>query len=825
MIGLVAFARTVQILAPLTLDHKLLLDKLGKLNVIGIEDQDGTAIGYAIYKTANLIATTRHFAEDLRGKGKPAYDIKDAVMILVTDGMQDPNPLDERNRYRWMDPEQAAAFAKEQNIHLYVVNVDPEFSKPEWEANRNQMKRAAEVTGGRFYPVNATSKLSEIYKEIDALTKSTLPVPAISAKQLKKAAPDLYDTVAISLADHGGDGCDGLGATPSNNMAAGGPMTSRDLHYAWPWAVNLALAAILFAVLLFAVYRYRQQVQQAYGFLIIPRSRIFYVLKSFFLIIAWLAATLALMQPLANGHYPEGKQPKPLELKLRRPAHEVILLVDASASMDVADMHNGQTRLQYLKQLADELVSDLDGEQISLYAFTSELSPLSPPTLDYLFVRLMLNQIKINQDGIAGTDYSTVFSELHQHLLESPVTTLKTIVLLTDGGDTAIETAGEGERQKLIGSLKALIIDDLQLNARLYTVGMGSLQGKKVPDVIYEGKPVIAKLNEALLKQMADEGHGKYLNANDYTAIDAAHILAEEINELSTGAQGQEISNSVVVGEESLVYDHYFQIPLAMAIAALILSMYIPDVRKAAGVLIGSLAAFLPLDADEIRPAEILFEASEYAKSIGALEALSSPKLKEWQGQVLFYDEGTINVAQGAWDNAVVAFTSISLTGDLSPVLLTNLKINWGIALLGKARDLEQLSPIPYEIIQALQSDAINDFQQAAQTEMPNKDSSHLLRLAFIEYAASIQKSNEAILTESTLQEGLPLLLLSLNNTVEEIHFLEGEWVDDKLKEQYLQLFKGQQKHWDTLWNTQLRKWEAAALESSQEKRGCPLVH
>jgi Ca-activated chloride channel homolog len=175
MIGLIAFARTAQVLSPLTLDHASVLRELNKLDIMRIKDQDGTGIGYAIYKTANLIAATRHFASSLQGQGKPAYSIKDAVMILVTDGMQDPNPLDQNNRFRWMDPEQAADFAKKQNIRLYIVNIDPEFTKPAWEANRKQMQRMAETTGGHFYPLNAASDISAIYKEIDKLAPSTMP--------------------------------------------------------------------------------------------------------------------------------------------------------------------------------------------------------------------------------------------------------------------------------------------------------------------------------------------------------------------------------------------------------------------------------------------------------------------------------------------------------------------------------------------------------------------------------------------------------------------------------------------------------------------------
>lgn len=196
MIGLVAFARTAQVLSPLTLDHKVLIDQLNQLDIMRIKDQDGTGIGYAIYKTANLIAATRHFARHLKGQGKPAYEIKDSVMILVTDGMQDPNPLDQSNRFRWMDPEQAAAFAKQQNIRLYVINIDPEFTKPEWQANRKQMQRMAESTGGRFYALSSHANVADIYKEIDTLEKSSVPLPASTHFQ-KDELPRMYKTIRL----------------------------------------------------------------------------------------------------------------------------------------------------------------------------------------------------------------------------------------------------------------------------------------------------------------------------------------------------------------------------------------------------------------------------------------------------------------------------------------------------------------------------------------------------------------------------------------------------------------------------------------------------
>ena len=175
MIGIVAFARGVQILSPLTLDHEQILSQLAKLDVVRKDDQDGTSIGYAIFKTANLIAATRHFAEDLAGTAAtPPYTIKSAVMILVTDGFQSPSPLDQGKRLRNIDLMEAAEYAKQQNIKLYIVNVEPRLAtNPEFAAYRKLMQQTAEITGGKFYMTDSSLSLDKIYADIDRIEKST----------------------------------------------------------------------------------------------------------------------------------------------------------------------------------------------------------------------------------------------------------------------------------------------------------------------------------------------------------------------------------------------------------------------------------------------------------------------------------------------------------------------------------------------------------------------------------------------------------------------------------------------------------------------------
>lgn len=193
LIGLIAFARAAHVLSPLTLDHTTILSELTRFAPVPAMDQDGTSIGYAIYKTASMIAATKHYAEEQAAKGDPAYTIKSTIMILITDGMQDPNPLDKGKRLRNIDVPEAAAYAKEQGIRLYIVNVEPKLAIEEFAPYRHIMQRATELTGGKFYMVDGTANLAKIIRDIDALEKSTLPE---TAQWLNKdQRPDIYQRV------------------------------------------------------------------------------------------------------------------------------------------------------------------------------------------------------------------------------------------------------------------------------------------------------------------------------------------------------------------------------------------------------------------------------------------------------------------------------------------------------------------------------------------------------------------------------------------------------------------------------------------------------
>jgi Ca-activated chloride channel family protein len=156
-----------------------LLQKLEELKPLMDEKDRGTAIGYAVFKTVNLIVGTRNYAQDLKGKGKPAYEIKNAIIVLITDGFQNINPGDTDKRLRTIDVREAAKYAKENGIRLYVINVDANMAKEEFTPHRKIMQNVTELTGGQFFIVGTNQSLEDIYHDIDRLEKDLLPNEAI----------------------------------------------------------------------------------------------------------------------------------------------------------------------------------------------------------------------------------------------------------------------------------------------------------------------------------------------------------------------------------------------------------------------------------------------------------------------------------------------------------------------------------------------------------------------------------------------------------------------------------------------------------------------
>jgi len=200
LIGLVSFARVPRVLVPLTLDRDTLLKQLDKIQVAENMDEDGTAMGYAIYKTTNLLSTTRQYANMPSQQDGLPYTIKSAVIIVVTDGFQDPNRLDQGNRLRTLEIDDAAIYAKSQDVRLYVVNIDPAMSTSQYAPQRRQLQKITALTGGQFYLANESQGPQEIYAAINKLEKGSIKQEAASQKIDSKSAYTRFSLYPYLLA-------------------------------------------------------------------------------------------------------------------------------------------------------------------------------------------------------------------------------------------------------------------------------------------------------------------------------------------------------------------------------------------------------------------------------------------------------------------------------------------------------------------------------------------------------------------------------------------------------------------------------------------------
>jgi Ca-activated chloride channel family protein len=159
-IGVITFARDPDVVCPLTLDHKAVLDAVDDIQ---LAPPVGTNIGDAL---AWALDRLRH------------DPTKQKVVILLTDGGH--------NIKEGMPPAEAAQLAADLNIKVYTIGaVGNRFGKPAKtlaEALREAqggakgdsvdeplMEKMASLTGGRYYRATDTDGLAKIYDDIDRL--------------------------------------------------------------------------------------------------------------------------------------------------------------------------------------------------------------------------------------------------------------------------------------------------------------------------------------------------------------------------------------------------------------------------------------------------------------------------------------------------------------------------------------------------------------------------------------------------------------------------------------------------------------------------------
>jgi|GEM_PF-2113521 len=540
-------------------------------------------------------------------------------------------------------------------------------------------------------------------------------------------------------------------------------MIPQDLFYGFPAAAYLLLFLTLIILLFWGLYHAREKALNSFlskdnlKLLLNPRPKSLYLTKAIIFCFVWLLATFALMEPKGNGHYLKGekvKQEKGLNSLKKLKAHDLIFLIDASASMSINDSPSQKTRLEFAKEIVDEIASELKGENASLYAFTSVATKMSPPTPDLFFVRMMLRQISINEGAVPGTDIYISLKKIGERYFKPSKLKLTTLIMLSDGGDTKLTSTTGENRENALNQILGLISNPESLNLRVFTIGMGSSTDEIIPDVQYQGKPVYSKLESEVLKRLSEKGRGSYYEANNQTPFNIAKDLFKQMSQ--DDAYLKDDLNDKPAPKELLIYQLFYQIPLALSLILLSLYIIFPNVSifskfKTLSFVICCLnLPILNASQDLLKNAKYFFEAGDYGRSEALYAEMLQQNLNNFEKAVVMYNQGTALLKNEDLQKSVEVFELIGISGNPPPFLIRRIKTNLSLAKYKKALLL-------------LPSDSQNILEKAAYLLKSSQSEAHAAKKA----ACELQKIEGR--QECNLPQDLKELLFAIDGQLKEL--------------------------------------------------------
>lgn len=449
-------------------------------------------------------------------------------------------------------------------------------------------------------------------------------------------------------------------------------MIPRDLHFLFPSAAILLLGLIPLCILfLYGEIKRRNALEKLAPLQILSQSakirdpkRV--GLKFLALALSWILACLALMWPIGRAHYSESLGQESVSSKL-----DIIFLIDTSESMAVKDMRTQISRLEYVKELGDQIAKQLAGNNLTLITFTTNNFVAVPLTLDDTFFRLRLKDLSLNEgDAPPGTDFLSTFSELKNFYSFDPQTTYQTLIVFSDGEDLV------SNKNELLSSLKKSISDFP--NLQILTVGLGTLSGGVVPGIQPQ---VVSRLDAPFLQTLSQEGRGQFFLANDDSVEDLADKVVKAIREREKKIPATQAH----LNSQTIIYQEYFQVPLLLSLLALLFAYFLPEVTKKTLCI---LILLFPMSVftSELFQAEQSYEAGNYKDAIDIYLELLNTSSKREQKPLILYNLATSYLANNQLDEAISELREILQEEDFLPeTVKKRAHFNLALAFLKKA--------------------------------------------------------------------------------------------------------------------------------------------
>lgn len=250
--------------------------------------------------------------------------------------------------------------------------------------------------------------------------------------------------------------------------------------------------------------------------------------------------------------------------KVKREGIDLFLCVDISNSMHAEDI--APNRLERSKQAISKLISKLGGDRIGIIVFAGNAYVQLPITTDYSAAKMFLSTVDTDLIPTQGTEVGRAIELAIKSFGENEHN--KAIVIISDGEDhengDAVKAAQEAAKHGI----------------KIYTIGMGLDEGAPIP--LYnkygkktgykkdkDGNIIITKLDDNILRQIAEIGDGLYVRAsNSNVGLDKIY---EDINK----TEKSEIESNVFTD-----YEDQFQWFVGAAILLLIIEILLSSGKK-----------------------------------------------------------------------------------------------------------------------------------------------------------------------------------------------------------------------------------------------------
>jgi Ca-activated chloride channel family protein len=239
-------------------------------------------------------------------------------------------------------------------------------------------------------------------------------------------------------------------------------------------------------------------------------------LRFFLLFLAFAAGVLALMNP---------SRPAP-GTPLVKTGIDVVLALDISRSMLAADLP--PSRLERARQFIGRLLELLPDDRIALVLFAGRAYLQMPLTADHDAARLYVAGATPEAIPQQGTVISEALEMSDKAFPSAAGQGYKSVVLITDG---------EGHDGGAVATARQLADKGVMICA----VGIGSPQGTTIPDPLSgaprkdaEGNVIVSKLNESLLRDLAEATRGIYVPLQ--SAEEAAAAVKKQLSQIDRRA-------------------------------------------------------------------------------------------------------------------------------------------------------------------------------------------------------------------------------------------------------------------------------------------------